>query len=462
MIPFESFEQPFNINSLWYARPKRPVLTDIGVPPCYAPRNVRQQPNLQYPDVNASTWSSGVYRARPTDRPVTVYPGPQGLLDADSRMYVPSRTVPHWPLDAEGAVGSDGHCDVIDVESKRIYSFWQLKRDAAGRYTAAQFAWAPLNGSGFGEGAQYCIGARAAGTPTCAGMIRAHEINDGKPRYEHVLACSLDYSALSRSPAYVLPATMSDWDPQANTGRIPEGALLMLPADFNLNQFNQWPHMRKVAATLMAYGARVVDRNENTPIVFYAQRGTGWSTMPNGWDAQLASAIERLRAALRMVGDAGGYVTPDGRDWAPAARTNLMSARGPWRVTGQGAEVELFDSLNQRLQLPAAGGKWFNGDGKGMMVPELRPVEGKFYKLWVDSDCGASLNLTLNYWPADGTGPKKLTTGHKTKWKEVFFRWPRDKGSWIDLEVYKPQGATPGYLAWRFIEIPESEYVANT
>lgn len=458
MTTYASYETPFNIDSLWYARPKQPVLSDIGVPSCYYPRNVHATPNLQYADVNTSVYSTGIYRARPTDPPVTIYPGPNGLLDADTRGYVSSRVVPHWPAEAEGAVGSDGHCDIIDEQGKRVYSFWQLRKDANGRYTAAQFAWAPLDGSGWGEGAQYCIGARAAGVPTCAGMIRKHELVSSAPDLGHVLSCSLDYSALENDPSYILPATMGDYNPQGNYGSIPEGSLLMLPPNFNINAFNPWPQMRKVIATLMRYGARVVDRNENTPIVFYAEKGSGWSSMPNGWDSQLASQLEGMRAALRMVSDAGGFVTPDGRDWAPAKRTNLMSARGPWRLEGQSANIELFDSLNQRLQLPATNGKWINGEGKGFMVPELRPVEGRYYKLWVDSDCGALLNLILNYWPVGASAAKRAETGFQSKWKEVFIKWPR--GAWHELQATKTPGAA-GYLAWRFIEVPEAEYLAG-
>lgn len=458
MRTFGTYETPFNIDSLWYAKPKAPTLSSVGIPPCYYPRNVRQQPNIQYADVNTSTYSSGVYEARATDSAVTVYPGPNGLLDADTRDYLASRVVPHWPSEAEGAVGSDGHCDIIDEQSKRVYSFWQLRKDASGRYTAAQFAWAPLDGSGWGEGAQYCIGARAAGVPTCAGMIRTHEMNDGLPHFEHALACSLDYSALEDSPSYVLPATMGDYNPQANTGLIPEGALLMLPPNFNINAFNPWPQMRKVIATLMLYGARVVDRNENTPIVFYAQKGSGWSSMPNGWDSQLASQLEGMRAALRMVADPGGFTTPDGRTCAPATRRNLLSARGPWRLEGQSANLELFDSLNQRLQLPATNGKWINGGGAGFKVPELKPVEGKYYKLWVDSDCGALLNLIVNYWPAGSAVGKRMETGFQSKWKEVFIRWPR--AAWIELQATKTPGAA-GYLAWRFIEVSESEFLVG-
>ena len=53
---------------------------------------------------------------------------------------------------------------------------------------------------------------------------------------------------------------------KSNSGQIPEGALLMLPAGFDTRRIST-PALRKIAETLKRHGGYVVDRNEGTPFV---------------------------------------------------------------------------------------------------------------------------------------------------------------------------------------------------
>src|SRR5262245_37599709 len=104
---------------------------------------------------------------------------------------------------------------------------------------------------------------------------------------------SMPNSALAKY--YVFPATSQDWDaPCCNLGAIPEGALVMLPPDFPVEDLGK-ECMKKVARTLMTYGARVVDKNVGTPFGIYVELGTDFCAEeldPNTWDGGLAGPLE--------------------------------------------------------------------------------------------------------------------------------------------------------------------------
>ena len=460
---FGTFEKPFAATSLWNSKPINPVLGTFVIPPCYRVGAPKTQQNKYYIDVTAGDYSSGVFRALPTDAPMTIYKqdGQAGILDKDADEYLPSITLPHWPIDAFGAEGTDGHCDIIDVEAKIIHSFWILKKNSAGQLTARQYTWSALDGSGWGDGAHYYTGSRATGVVTCAGMIRKDEINDGKPMYEHALGCALDYTALASNPAYCSPATSSDHDPQSNSGVIPQGALMMLPASYDTSRLDRWPNAKKIAETLKVYGVRVTDRNNNCPMTIYVEKNAGWSLHPKaGWDQNLANEMEYIREQLRQVVSVDNYENALGQIYAPLARQNLLSMRGPWYLQSGNNPLAkgLFNSSKQRLELPASGGKWKNGTS-GFKLAEFKPVAGKFYKLYCESDCGASFRFTFYNYPVTG-GVEIKDTPALTNYQSIYIKWPR--GGWYFVEAYKNATPNPGYLQWRFIEIPESEYLANT
>lgn len=450
---YGTFEKPFSINSLWNNPPVNPILGSSTIPACYKPGMARINQNKFYIDITAGEYSSGVFEAKPTDGPMTIYKpdGYAGIYDKDADEYRDSMTFPHWPADAFGAEGTDGHCDIIDFENKIIHSFWILKKNIAGKITARQYTWAPLDKSGWGEGAHYYIGARATGVPTCAGMIRKHEINDGEPMYKHALACSLDYTGLAKAPAYVSPATSSDYDVQNNSGQIPQGALLMLPASYNTARLDRWPTVKKVAETLKVYGARVVDRNVGSPMTIYVEKNAGWRWHPDGvWDQALANELEYLRDQIRSA-------TMDSVN--PAYKGNLLSMRGPWYVPVSGNPVVkgMFDSLNQRLRLPTAGGRWKNTTS-GFKAAAFKPVRGKYYKVVCESDCSASFRFTFVGSKTNGNSEFKETPALITG-ESVGLIWPN--GGWYYVEVYKNPTKNSGYIKWDFVEVTEAEYLST-
>lgn len=464
MANFGTYEKPFAAISIWYSKPVNPVLGTFEIPPVYRGLPYVQN-NKYFPDFGPGPFSVTVFKAASTDGPMTVkklvYQNGTSrmILEKDANLYVEQVTIKRWPANAIGASGSDGHCDIVDETAGVIHSFWGLTKNAQGEFSCVQYDWAPLLGSGIGDGAHPSIGARATGFTTCAGIIRKHEIADGKALYEHALACTLSKTALSGVIGYVSPATRSDHDYQYNTGQIPEGALLMLPADYDTSRLNAWPNAKKIAETLKVYGARVTDRNTDCPIGIIVENGSNWVMHPaGGWDTNLANELEVIRSKLRQVITQEKFINGLGQTYAPLARQNLLSMRGPWKVNVTNEEVNLFNSLKQRLDLPAAYGTWNNAGG-GFTVTEFKPVAGNYYKLYVESDCSAQFQMNIRDYPTTG-GVFERVTPMLGNYQSIYIKWPR--GGWYTSKVSKPTTAKPGYLLTRFIEIPESEYLANT
>lgn len=348
---FGTYLTPFAANSPWNSKPLNPVLgTSVVV-----------MPSVEgwLPQIAQGEFSTGVFQAAKEDPPMTVYPRYSGgIMNPDVGGRVASITIPHWPASVVPAEGSDGHAEIVDATSGRIYSFWQLK-NVDGQWKADQYSWSLLNGTGFGDPAHSNQGARAAGVPSMAGLIRKHEINDGQAVYQHALAMSLDYASLSPKIGYVYPATSTDWNynvagdtyKTTNRGTIPDGTRMMLPADFQLAA-DATPDLRKVVETLKQFGAYVVDRNYGTPYFIYVERGSDFHL---GEPDPLKKNLEQIRLALRPLVSAEKWVDGNGADTAdalkPAANSNVLSMRGPWtRLYGGGNGT--FNSELQALEFP--------------------------------------------------------------------------------------------------------------
>lgn len=248
-------KKPFSVNSPWNSQPVNPKFA----------ANVTIPRSKYYPNIDSGSLSVGIFETSPTDKPMTVYPSTSsGIADNDVGGYVQSITIPRWPEKALPATGGDGHCDIYDTTANIVHSFWQLKK-VNSTWRAAFYAWTKVDGTGWGDPAHYYQGARAAAVPPSGGILRIHEINDGDTMFRHVLAMSLDFTGLSPDPRYVFPATHADYGAAwLNTGKIPEGALVMLPSTFDTSKILT-TKLKKVAGTLKVYGARVVDQNDGTP-----------------------------------------------------------------------------------------------------------------------------------------------------------------------------------------------------
>lgn len=384
---FGTYERPFTVDSPWNARPLNPVLGDFEVP------------KSDYsPTVAGGKWSTGVFLARPSDPPVVVLPlaGKAGVWDPDAEAYRPNVRIPRWPAGVSPAIGSDGHADIVDPEMGVVHSFFQLRQED-GQWRATQYSWTKLDGRGWGEPGHYFQGARAAGVPTMGGLIRKHEIDDGQPHFQHALAMSLTFNALSADPTYIFPATSADRNAATtNSGAIAEGALMMLPPTFDTAGIAN-PDLRKVAETLKVHGAYVVDRNHGTPFVIYVENGSGYKLHRSGWDSVVARDLDRIRAALRQVVAVSDWV--DGAGWPMKMESNLnrLSMRGPWRLE-RGPAIGTFETWAQAVVFPVSTERIVQSNRSGRNVSTVswaRPEAGRRYQLTAKASGGAALRLRL-------------------------------------------------------------------
>ena len=407
-----SLERPFSDQSPWNARPTKVVLGTDEVPK-----------SDYFPNIAEGAYSVRVFAARDSDPPMTVL-GPAdkpGIYLADNEETASQVVIPHWPAAVAAATGEDGHADIVDVAANRIHSFWQLGRKD-GKWRASQYTWTRLDGRGWGDPAQYFQGSRAAGVPTMAGLIRTHELNDGQPEYQHALAMSMTFNALAADPAYVFPATAADVNAaKVNRGTFPEGALVMLPTDFDTTAIRN-PALLKIATTLKTRGAYVVDANVGTPYILYVEIGSGFSLMPNGWDNQIAGELDRIRAALRRVVSVGQWLDAKGRPFTPRRNLNLLSMRGPWS-SSDGGPVGRFESWEQRVVFPTADRKITQTNASGRSMPPITwavPKPGASYRLQVTADGGATLRLDL----VDAANRNVYSSGTLGNAGTVAFKWP--------------------------------------
>lgn len=406
-----SFQKPFAANSLWNSRPVNASLGDFVIPK-----------SDYFPNIGEGPWSTGVFLAKPTDRPMTVNgQGKPGVWDPDAEAEHVV-VIPRWPEDLVPASENDGHADIVDPLQGVIHSFWQLKK-VDGKWTAALYAWSPLAGSGWGDPAHYYQGARAAGVATTGGLIRNHEIDDGQRLYHHALAVSLTFNALSAAPTYVFPSTSADRDAATtNGGRIPEGALLMLPPSFDVMSIGD-PKIRKVAETLKVYGARVVDRNTGTPFNIYVEIGGDFNVHKHGWNNNAANDLEALRLALREVKSVDGWLDGNGKPFTPEKNLNLLSMRGPWRVES-GDVAGTFDTWQQAVTFARTTKetRQANDTGRGLnAVTWAIPESGKPYRLTAIATGGGKLRLIAR----DKSGGRILVdSGELSNGESKTFVWP--------------------------------------
>jgi len=423
---FGTYARPFAATSPWNARPVNPELGGEAIPQ-----------SSYYPTVTEGTWSTGVFLTGSGDPEVTVYPlkGSGGIWDPDAEAMRASITLSHWPASVVPATGSDGHADIVDQTSGRVHSFFQLKWED-GQWRTNQYAWSDLTGRGWGDPAHYYQGARAAGVPTSGGLIRTAEVDDGQSFYSHALAMSLTFNGLSATPGFVFPATSTDSSAgTTNTGKIPMGSLIMLPADYDTTGIAD-AKLRKVAETLKRYGAYVVDRNTGTPFVIYVENGSNFKLMPNGWDNTIAQELDRIRAALRRVVAVDGWLDGNGQAFIQDTRQNLLSMRGSWTPLW-GSPQGVYDTWQQAVVFPAGAKSVqqvnYSTRTLNLQIPWAVPVVGDTYRLTAHCTGGARLRLVL----LGGQGAKLFDSGELGDGAAVDFTWP---AGYVGPAVYATSG----------------------
>ena len=333
-----SFYYPFAEDSLWKSRLISPIFDE----------NLSLKA-LNPPIIHEGAFSSSIYMTNADDPKVKIYGvNNQPIQNPDSNSKELYIELPHWPSGVEGASGTDGHADIIDLENKRIYSFWKLRTNN-GRWEAASFAWMPLNGSGWPDPAHYYQGVRAVSTPVTAGIIRKHEGCQSSDPIMHALALSLPRESLSSANPYVFPATTSDFNYKLNKGNVPEGSLLMLPNSFDSTSVEN-KLLSKVIEALKVYGAYVVDRNDSTSFAIYVENGSNIEDSCKWSNSRYSKILDDIRRNLRVVKGADVVLDAKGRQVSINKNLNLLSFRGPWYKTNQSSNW-LFQTFTQKLEL---------------------------------------------------------------------------------------------------------------
>jgi hypothetical protein len=363
---------------------------------------------------------------------------PEGLINDPDAGTIPSLTIPHWPAGVFGYEG-DGWADIVDPANNIIYSLFALSNHH-GTWRVGLWGWTKLNGRGWGDPAHFYQGGRATGIPILGGYIRQKEINDGDIMYRHALTMSMPPESLAANPAYVFPATSADWDAGANTGSIPEGALMMLPSDFDVSSLGM-KCLQKVARTLQTYGGYVTDKNMGTPYRIEVENGpeseSKWCKTGETSDSAYDD-INKIREAMRMVATTSGWVDIDGN---PVNRSPdglpILSLRGPWDIQGAATTTVKYQTLSQSVRFGPTGDTPVTVRNTSTKIPGWKMlweqyVAGDPYRLTVHATGDAKMELHIV------TGPNNehvFDTGPLGDGQSTIFNWPSGGHDWLIPEL---------------------------
>ncbi len=138
---------------------------------------------------------------------------------------------------------------IIDTVNGCEYDFWQIRK-IHGRWYASWGNSLPVNGTGIFEKG---LSARGSGFALTAGIMWPHEFKNKS--INHALIFTYDYT---KSGGPVFPATESDGTSNSETA-IPEGALIQLNPDLDLNTLKLTDYEYTIAVALQKYGMYLGD-----------------------------------------------------------------------------------------------------------------------------------------------------------------------------------------------------------
>ncbi|MES3054900.1 hypothetical protein O6V14_04590 [Sphingomonas faeni] len=404
----------FSAQSMWNARPVNPVLGKDAIP-------------AQTPWIEEGAYGSKIFRAKAGDGPATVT-----VADIANQLDGGTVTIPKFPAATMPATGQDGHCEILDGDT--LHSFFQL-RQTSGKWAAQKYARTSATGSGWGT-VSNPDNARAAGCSTAGGLLLASE--RGLDVIPHALAIGVDKNALLMAP--IFPATLQDIA-GGYTGKFPMGALLMLPASFNVDALVT-PQCKAIARTLKTFGGYIVDATVGSMNI-YAEIGSGWNSSPKD-----AADLVAIKTALRRVTSQDGWKDRDGKPFTPTPHRsmNLLSMRGPWEGYSGSKAFGCYDAASDLLQAEATT------DARTIrqllwMHDEANRFEWKQQKWNLNPEPGVEYIVT-----AFGMGAITATLATSVNWKRTSstpklapgqsasFTWPTDPATVAEVFVDKPAG----------------------
>jgi hypothetical protein len=165
------------------------------------------------------------------------------------------------PKDVRPSPAGDAHLAIVDWSRMRAWDMWGALLNDDGSLAANTGMTYTLDGDGVfktsdfpitdGESIHFYGPSRAAGVPAIAGLIMYDEVGEGE--MNHKLACATRFNAYKE---FVYPAT---WTDGHLDGGLPEGAVIQLDPDLNVDQFDLTAGERVVARAFQRYGAVNVD-----------------------------------------------------------------------------------------------------------------------------------------------------------------------------------------------------------
>lgn len=227
-------------------------------------------------------WSTAVAVSGASDPLITVTcssTNPNRNINFPYTMHIPMG----FPLSSGvQAETNDGRIVVYDQTTSSIHEFYKFKWNNGNptadihytddihvavnsahptpiRITADQHI---IHGKGHGSSSEKA-GTRASGTTGLAGLLRAFEVTEPNLYPQHALALELSFEQLSK--AFQWPACSVDFTaPTENKGRINYGTLFAIPPKGkggpDIETLGLSEAGKRIAKTLVVYGAYVVDR----------------------------------------------------------------------------------------------------------------------------------------------------------------------------------------------------------
>lgn len=185
--------------------------------------------------------------------------------------WAPAKVMKNVPIPSyvEPDPEDDGTMIVVDLFRRVVYDFWQAKKEF-GKWSAS---WANAIRTDSKGIYRKGLSSRGSGFSFYQGMIWPHELKDGE--INHALIFSYRYT---KSGGPVSPATESDGESNVK-GAIPEGALIQLDPDLDLDSLNLKPYEKIIAKAMQEYGMYLGD-NSGSGISLYAINPLSFSTNP--------------------------------------------------------------------------------------------------------------------------------------------------------------------------------------
>ena len=237
------------------------------------------------------------------------------------------------------------------------------------------------------------------------------------------------------------PATTADASASANTGAIPLGGLMMLPASFNSAAIVN-PELRKVAETLKTYGAYVVDRNYDTAYSIYVENGANFSLMKT-WDARVIADLENIRAALRQVVGVESWLDGDGNKRQTPAQPEILSMRGIWQLPLGGLSAGVFDSWRQSVVFPATAKKISAVNYTSLSkVSWSVPAGGTAMRFLSATTGGATMRLQVMV-----AGVVTVDSGNMFNGVWHDFTWPKAAANTVTVKLWAESGVNTASTA---------------